>query len=265
MVEARSTAFRVRVSVLLVVLAGVIVYAVRDVSQRRARNDWDHTLEVGVVVLELGPVEPEAVRALRHRTDALGARMHGELRRYRPGAPRPFAFRVFGPVSITTPPPEPASTGLIDLVRFAWDKRRYLADVDARASLDPSELDVRIYVVATPPKDAERAFVEGLSEEGGRVGFVKVELDPSMTDFSLSVAAHELFHTLGASDKYDASGRTKLPEGLAEPDRVPATPQRYVEVMARGRPIAPGNDALIVSLDELAVGPSTAREIKWTE
>ncbi|MFO0669157.1 MAG: hypothetical protein U0235_05925 [Polyangiaceae bacterium] len=260
----RSTAFRVRVTILLAVLIGVITYAIRDVRHRRARNDWDHTLEIALVVLTLGHVDPAATDALRTRAEMLAARLHEERGRYRAGAPRPFAFRVYGPVPIAAPPPEPASDGIGDLARFAWEKHEYLADVDARASIDVGAHDVRVYVVATPAKATERAFVEGLSEDGGSVGFVKVELDLTMVDFALSVAAHELFHTLGATDKYDAQGRTKVPEGLAEPGSRAATAQRYVEIMARGRPVARGREVLLDSLDELAVGPSTAAEIKWS-
>ena len=45
-----------------------------------------------------------------------------------------------------------------------------------------------------------------------------------MADFALFVAAHELFHTLGATDKYDASGAALVPSGLAEPDLNPLVP-----------------------------------------
>jgi len=92
---------------------------------------------------------------------------------------------------------------------------------------------------------------------------VEVELDDSMADFALFVATHELFHTLGATDKYDASGQTLIPDGLAEPDRVPRLPQAFAEVMARNRPVEPGVEVPPESLDELSVGPATAREVGW--
>jgi hypothetical protein len=107
-------------------------------------------------------------------------------------------------------------------------------------------------------------FVEGVSQQGGWVGIVEVELDESMVDFALFVATHELLHTLGASDKYDANG-TIVPDGLAEPDRSPLYPQRFVEVMARHRPIAPGHEVPPDSLTELRVGAVTAREIGWLQ
>ena len=92
---------------------------------------------------------------------------------------------------------------------------------------------------------------------------VAVELGAGMVDFALFVATHELFHTLGATDKYDELGRTRIPGGLAEPHRVPLYPQAFAEVMARTRPLGPRDERTPASLGELAVGPETAREIGW--
>jgi hypothetical protein len=105
--------------------------------------------------------------------------------------------------------------------------------------------------------------VEGEGQQGGRLGAVEVDLDGSMVDFALFVAAHELFHTLGATDKYDASGRTLMPAGLASPMLRPLFPQPCAEVMARNRPVGPGSEQPPDRLDELGVGPLTAREVGW--
>ena len=114
------------------------------------------------------------------------------------------------------------------------------------------------------PKDRGRQWVEGSSELGGRVGMARIELDESMIDLALFVVTHELFHTLGASDKYDAVGRALVPDGLVEPNRVPLYPQRYAEVMARNRVVSAGLEEPPESLTELGVGAATAREIGWT-
>jgi hypothetical protein len=81
----------------------------------------------------------------------------------------------------------------------------------------------------------------------------------------LFVAAHELFHTLGASDKYDSEGRTLFPEGLPEPDRVPLFPQPAAEIMARNRVVSAAEEVAPGDLRELRVGLSTAREIGWAD
>jgi hypothetical protein len=259
----RSLFFKARLTVLLTVLACVLVWAAHDVTSRRARKQWTRTLEIGVVVVRVGPIDDDATAALRARLPALEARLAAEMARYRPGAPRPFRFTVLGPVSGTVPP-RAAGDGFLDVARHTYDLWRYRRDIDARANVIAAAYDSRIYLAASPPIGATRKSVEGESEDNGRIGTVTVELDRTMVDLALAVVIHEVLHTLGASDKYDAAGHAVLPAGFAEPDRVPIYPQRFVEVMARGRPIAPGVERLPETIDELAVGRETAAEIAWT-
>jgi hypothetical protein len=78
------------------------------------------------------------------------------------------------------------------------------------------------------------------------------------------VIAHELLHTLGASDKYDrGTGLPRVPEGLGDPGQKPLFPQDYGEIMA-GRVAVGAREAEIPDgLDVMLVGPLTAREIGW--
>lgn len=261
--ERSRSFFRVRVAVLSTILLGVLAFAWTDVHRRRARTDWHRTLGVALVVLRRGPVADANIAALERRVPVLTDLLAAEARRFRPAAPQPFAFSIYGPVDVGEGPPAPASEGLVDLATQAWTSWRYLSRVDRAVGLDSSGLDARIYLVATPARDAQQTFVEGYSEQGGRVGFVAVELEDSMIDAALFVATHELFHTLGATDKYEPGGAIQIPEGLAEPERLPMLPQRYVELMARQRPIAPGIAEPLDSLDEMRVGAATAREVGW--
>ena len=113
------------------------------------------------------------------------------------------------------------------------------------------------------PRGTGATFAEGESEQDGRVGTVSVELADGNVDFALIVVAHELFHTLGATDKYDAQGRARRPSGLAEPEL--GESQRFVELMARTRPTASGEETIPDFVDDIAVGPLTAQEIGWTK
>lgn len=244
-------------------LAGVLLWAWRDVRSRRERTTWERPLAVVLVLVREGPVGDGAVAAFRARVSALEERLTEERRRYLPGAMHPFWFTFVGPVDVEVSPPTTSGDGFVAAAEHAWAMWRWTARVDRRAHLDSRAYDSRIYVAARPPASEEREMVEGESEEGGRLGVVEVELDDSMADFALFVATHELFHTLGATDKYDASGQTLIPDGLAEPDRVPRLPQAFAEVMARNRPVEPGVEVPPESLDELSVGPATAREVGW--
>jgi hypothetical protein len=258
--------FHVRVGVLLAVLAGVLLWGWNDVRSRRARNDWDHTLVVAIALVRLEPIDDVAIVALRKQLPALEDRLSAELARYRPGAPHPFRFELKDPIDGSAPPAGPASDGPVDLAKYAYALRSYVNDIDQRARIDASLYDVRIYVALRRPRQAEVTLAEGRSQQGGRIGIVEVELDTDAegAHLPLVVVAHELMHTLGASDKYDpGSGRTLVPLGLAEPDRVPLFPQRYAEIMARNRPISATEEKVPESFEQIAVGPATAREIRW--
>ncbi|MFO0553791.1 MAG: hypothetical protein U0271_35735 [Polyangiaceae bacterium] len=261
--ERSRVFFFARVTVLLVILAGVVLYAYRDVESRKARTEWKRTLDIAIVLVERAPVDRAATAAVRSRAPDLEAALEAEMRRYRKDGPTPFHVKVFGPVPLVRPPPTTAGEGITADARYAWDLWRFTSDVDDRVELTASDFDTRIYLVISPPKDVEKKLIEGASQQGGRVGVVDVELDDAMADFALFVAAHELFHTLGASDKYDPTGRIAVPDGLAEPDQVPIYPQRFVELMARHRPIDEARSKPPKSLAELRVGAATAREIGW--
>jgi hypothetical protein len=208
-------------------------------------------------------VKASAIDNFASRVPALEARLTEERQRYRAHSLHPFVFKFLGPVDEAEPPPKPEGETLFDSAKLAWATWRWTSRVDGNVGLDTSAYDSRIYVSARVPEDQKRMMVEGQSEQGGRIGTVEVELDDTMADFALVVTAHELFHTLGATDKYDEQGHTLFPAGLAEPGRQPLLPQAFAEVMAENRPIAPDTEVPPDSLDELAVGPATAAEIGW--
>lgn len=252
---------RLRVLALVVVLACVVLYAVRDYRSRRARTDWDHTLEIAVVLVDDGTVDRVAVEMLKNRTQALADRLTRESHRYAPDIPPPFHFTIKGPVLGAKAPPPPINPGFFANMQHTWDLSRYTSAIDTLATMDPDVYDSRIYVSL---RNGNRGnSVEGASQPNGRVGTVDVELDRSMIDTTLFVIAHELFHTLGATDKYDEKGHCRIPEGLAEPDRMPLYPQAFAELMARNRAVGLGEETIPTSIDELAVGLKTAQEIRW--
>jgi hypothetical protein len=79
------------------------------------------------------------------------------------------------------------------------------------------------------------------------------------------VIAHEVMHTLGATDKYEPrSGLPVFPQGYARPDAEPRYPQPAAEIMAGRRPLSPGSAEMPAGLSAVEVGATTAREIRWT-
>jgi len=73
-----------------------------------------------------------------------------------------------------------------------------------------------------------------------------------------------LLHTLGATDKYQAlDDAPRFPEGFGDPQQIPLFPQRYAELMAGRRMLSADRWQQAESLDEVVIGPATAREIRW--
>src|SRR4051812_44700124 len=257
--RARSTSLaRIRLWVLVAVLAGTVLWAWRDVRSRRARTEWRRPLEVSVALVELGQVDHASLIALGRSFPALESRIAAEYRRFGGALARPVSFTTFGPVSVDRPPPTDPDGGIMSLARHAYEQWRWTRAVDRGSRLDSGSFDSRIYVVVRAPGDATRSWVEGSSEHGGRVGVARIELERSTVGLALFVVTHELFHTLGASDKYDEQGRAQIPAGLVEPERVPLYPQRFAEVMTRNLVLAPGVERPPESIGELGVGSETA-------
>ena len=78
------------------------------------------------------------------------------------------------------------------------------------------------------------------------------------------VIAHELLHTLGATDKYDSVGMPIFPEGFGDSEQTNRYPQQYAEIMAGRVAIAPGRAEMPDGLEACVIGYRTANEINWT-
>lgn len=261
--EASRFFYRLRVGLLLAILAGVSAYAALDHARRNARREWRRPLQVALILLSDGPIDSAALAQLRTRIDPLELALETEFARYG-GTFRPIRFRVFGPaMEPEAPPHAPDEPSLLDALRLSLALSGFARASDRALGVDAAGFDGRIYARLRAPQSIRQALVEGLGEDGGRIAVTNIELSAYSVDFGLFVVAHELFHLLGASDRYGPDGDALLPEGLGEPTLVPLYPQRSVEIMARGRVLAPGKEVPPADLGELRVGERTAREIGW--
>jgi len=88
--------------------------------------------------------------------------------------------------------------------------------------------------------------------------------DRSYAKQNLVILAHELLHTLNATDKYDLSTTLPVyPEGFAEPDKTPLYPQSFAELMGGRVPMSEVRADIPKSLKQTVVGEKTAQEIGW--
>jgi hypothetical protein len=85
-----------------------------------------------------------------------------------------------------------------------------------------------------------------------------------MTGSNDVVIAHEMLHTLGATDKYAAGNDApRFPDGFGNPEQVPLYPQATAELMAGRRMLSPTRWEQADTLNEVVIGPASAAEIRW--
>ena len=124
--------------------------------------------------------------------------------------------------------------------------------------------DVQMFVAYHDP-EIRTEVPHSLGLQKSMLGVVHAFATRRMAGSNNLVIAHEMLHTLGATDKYDpADNQPVYPEGYAEPDREPLHPQTHAEIMGGRIPVNEWEAAIPESLRWARVGPTTAAEINWT-
>ena len=125
--------------------------------------------------------------------------------------------------------------------------------------------DIKLFVLYHDPAISP-AVPHSLGVQKGLFGVVHVFADAGMQGSNDTVMAHELLHTLGATDKYDLrTDQPTQPDGYAEPDRDPLYPQSFAELMGGRIPESSTESSVPESLQQVIVGTKTASEIGWSK
>lgn len=122
--------------------------------------------------------------------------------------------------------------------------------------------DIRVLALYHEAKKG-RHLQHSLGLDKGLVAMVHAFAHSEQAAQNNIVIAHELLHTVGATDKYDADNQPVFPEGYADPDQSPLHPQTLAEIMAGRIPLAETEAKMADSLDDCVIGETTAREINW--
>jgi hypothetical protein len=247
----------------IAILAIALVVAVGVTWGDRLRTTgWTDTLWIGVYPVDGDgrPATAEYIAGLEPRDLAdIEAFFAREAEAHGVALGRPVRVELYPPVAGRPPllAPDAGPLGVM-----AWSLRlRWYAWRAASGTL----ADVRVFVLYHDPEAATRV-PHSVGLQKGLVGVVYAWAAGSMTGQNSIVIAHEVLHTLGATDKYDpATGLPLYPDGYADPGAEPRYPQPAAEIMA-GR-TALGADAaeMPLSLDEVVVGERSAEEINWRE
>jgi len=246
-----------RIGILSTILAFVALGAYVD---RWRTTDWNNTLWVGVFPVNADGRDATEAYISRLMADdfrdveAFFAREAGA---FGVGLDRPVRVQLYPAVDEAPPWLDP---GAAVPARMWWSLRtRYYSWRVAGDGL----ADIRVFVLYHDPEHTF-AVPHSLGLQKGLLGIVHAYAGTAFDATNNVVLAHEVLHTLGATDKYDpATTQPLFPVGYGEPDAEPLYPQSFAEIMA-GRIALSGDEAVMpAGLAEVVVGRETAVEINW--
>ncbi len=244
----------------MIILAMVVI----GTYMTRARStSWEEPLWVAIY-----PINGDGSSKAAEYIEQLEARtfkpvenfMISEARRYGIDQERPVRIGLGQLIGeIPAPPPKsgnPLKIGLWSL-KLRWWARSVTSDQPGPAP------DIKMFVVYYDP-ELNPALAHSLGLQKGMLGVVNAFAARTAAGTNNFVIAHEMLHTLGASDKYSGKGHLPVfPHGYAIPDQMPLYPQQYAEVMGGRIPLSENNAVMPISLKEVRVGIATANEIRW--
>jgi hypothetical protein len=251
---------------ILVLLSLLALAAVHTKQQRLASTSW-----LAPVQLVVYPIAGDGSAATRRYMDVLDEDdfsaierfMDREAARYRLIEPHPVDVRL-GPEIEAMPPPPPWEGGMVETMLWSLSLRLWAWRHDRVEDDAPEGARVRMYVIYQQG-DEPGGLQHSLGLRKGLIGVVHAYALAEQTPENNLVIVHELLHTLGATDKYDARGQPVYPRGYADPTRSPLHPQERAEIMAGKIPVTPDRWQMPESLHECVVGKTTAREIGWLD
>ena len=251
----------IRIAILLVVLAVVAGGAWLD--QRRTTS-WEHTVWVGAFPVNAdGSERASAYIATLSDADLQPVTefVAREARRYGLSIDEPIDIRLYA--APATPPPETAPDANL-LARVIWILRLRHYRMAALAPIARARPRIALFLLYHDPARAA-VLPHSVGLQRGLMGVIHLFATRSQAAQNDIVIAHELLHTFGATDKYDADSNAPVyPDGFAEPRREPHYPQRYAEIMAGRVPLGPKLQVMPDDLSQTLIGPATAREIGWS-
>ncbi len=255
----RSTFRTFRIFLLLLVLLFV---ALSSWLAKARSTAWDRPLWVVVY-----PVNGDGSDASARYISDLRAEAFVPIEEFMAREAQRHGLKLANPVTmklappVTKFPPKPPPNG-DTLGVMTWSlKMRYWAWKND--TFKGPSADIQMFVVYHDPKQYDR-LEHSFGLQKGLLGVVNAFADRRLEGQNNVVMAHELLHTVGATDKYDM--RTNLPihpAGFAEPDKQPLYPQSKAEIMGGRIPLSQTNAEIPGNPGQTLIGAVTAAEINW--
>jgi hypothetical protein len=255
---------KIRIGILSLVLLIVAMQTWRSQAQAVA---WEHPLHAVVFPIN-GDGSDASARHIAALTEAhfrdVDEFFATEAQRYRVRLnDDQLPLRIALAPEVNVLPPTPPENGNVFGVAL-WSLRlRYWAWKYGETDGMPAQ--IRVFVIYHDPATRLR-LAHSIGLQKGLIGVVNAFAAAEMDGQNHVVIAHEILHTLGASDKYDsANNLPAYPEGYADPAQQPRYPQTAAEIMGGRIPLSETVAEIPKTLRLTVVGEQTAREIGWRE
>ncbi|MFT5502392.1 MAG: hypothetical protein ACI845_000518 [Gammaproteobacteria bacterium] len=155
-----------------------------------------------------------------------------------------FAIRYRGMVS-ALPPQLPERGGVFDNILWSLKFRGW--SLYHRWKTSVAVADVNLYILYYNTRTNQR-LRHSVGLKQGTIGQINAFAENRYQGSNNVVIAHELLHTLGASDQYDQNNLPIYPSGYAAPYQKPLHPQSKAEIMGGRIPRNPGQADIPTSL-----------------
>jgi hypothetical protein len=250
---------RLRIALLAAIL--VFVGATHYWEQREVRS-WRQPLTIAIY-----PVNGDASAAVTDYINSLSPVHFQEIADFVETQASRYGVKAASPqlrlgAEINSLPPAPPEDKSNKFAVILWSlKLRYWVYRHGSSWL-PSFGVIRLFVVYHVGKPGV-ALDHSLGLREGLIGVVHAFANPVQDSQNNVVIAHELLHTLGATDKYGPGGLPLFPEGYGDAERVPRYPQQMAEIMAGRVAVSEIRAEIPADLAACVIGYKTAHEINW--
>jgi hypothetical protein len=228
-------------------------------------TDWRESLRVTVY-----PINGDGLDSTQRYIDEIETADFGSIEQFMRNEAERFGIDIKEPVRIVVgheifeQPPKPPRTANPFKIAYWSLKLRWWSN---SITNDPpgADPDIRLFLVYFDP-NVSPTLSHSLGLQKGLVGIVNVFSAVEQAETNNFVVAHELLHTLGATDKYGGpSNLPVFPVGYADPNKFPLYPQTQAEIMGGRVALSETQAEIPADLSQVIIGPSTAVELRWIE
>ena len=225
---------KIRIGILLFIL--FLVGANAYLTQLRS-TDWDQSLEVVIY-----PVNGDKSSAAANYINSLHRDTFKPIEEFMQIEGDSYGLPLVDPVVIelapqvtVLPPPAPFGANIFAIIYWSLKLRYWAWKND---TYQGPLVNIKIFVLFYDPQ-THKQLDHSLGLKEGHICMVKAFASRRQAAGNNVVIAHEMLHTLGATDKYDMQTlQPNYPEGYADPDQELLYPQIYGEIMGRAIPLS---------------------------